>query len=69
MLAQDTDRETLKEYDELLQERKKGNVFIGLREGDFWTFKCTYKYRLKEVDRYRYDHLLANVIALKRTPR
>ena len=54
MLSQGSSREELKEYDELLQEKKKGNIFVGLREGDFWSFKCTYKYRLKEVDRYRY---------------
>jgi len=51
-LKDDASREHLKEFDQLLNQRRKGNVFIGLREGPFWTFKCTYKYKLGEVDRY-----------------
>jgi hypothetical protein len=54
MLKDDTSRERLKEFDQLLNQRKKGTAFIGLREGPFWTFKCTYKYILGEVDRYKY---------------
>jgi hypothetical protein len=46
-------REELKEFDQLTVEKRKGNIFIGLREGDFWKFKCTYKYKLGEVDKYR----------------
>lgn len=46
-------REQLKEYDQLFVEKKKGNVLFGLREGEFWKFKCSYKYELGEVDRYR----------------
>lgn len=46
-------REGLKEYDQLLMERRRNNVFQGFREGEFWRFKCTYKYSLGEVDRYR----------------
>ena len=53
-LKDDLEREKLKEYDELYVERRKGRVFVGLHEGDFWSFKCTYKYKLKEVDRYTY---------------
>jgi len=26
--------------------------FFGLREGDFWKFKCSYKYELGHVDKY-----------------
>lgn len=52
-LRSDPEREKLKEFDELFVERRKGNVFVGLREGEFWQFKCTYKYLLKEVDRYK----------------
>lgn len=52
-LKDEVKMEALKENDELYVERRKGNVFIGLREGDFWKFKCTYKYKLKEVDRYK----------------
>ncbi|KAL5529679.1 hypothetical protein ACEPAG_5664 [Sanghuangporus baumii] len=51
-LKDDFEREKLKEYDELFVERRNGRVFVGLHEGDFWQFKCTYKYKLKEVDRY-----------------
>jgi len=47
-------REELKEFDQLTIERRKGTVFVGLREGDFWKFKCSYKYKLGEVDKYRY---------------
>jgi hypothetical protein len=47
-------REELKEYDQLLTEWRKGTVFPGLREAEFWRFKCTYKFKLGEVDRYRY---------------
>ena len=46
-------REELKEFDQLTTEKKKGSIFIGLREGDFWKFKCSYKYKLGEVDKYR----------------
>lgn len=46
-------REELKEFDQLTTEKRKGNVFIGLREGDFWKFKCSYKYELGKVDEYR----------------
>jgi hypothetical protein len=52
------DRENIKEYDQLIQERRRGNVFIGLREGKFWDFKCSYKYINGEVDRYRYGDIL-----------
>jgi len=46
-------REELKEFDQLTIEKRKGNVFVGLHEGDFWKFKCSYKYKLGEVDKYR----------------
>ncbi|KDR81754.1 hypothetical protein GALMADRAFT_60237 [Galerina marginata CBS 339.88] len=45
-------REELKEFDQLTLEKRKGTVFVGLREGDFWKFKCSYKYLLGEVDKY-----------------
>lgn len=54
MLKDESSRERLKEFDQLLNQRRKGTAFIGLREGPFWTFKCTYKYKLGEVDRYKY---------------
>ncbi|EIW85093.1 inositol polyphosphate phosphatase [Coniophora puteana RWD-64-598 SS2] len=52
MLDDEPDRERLKEYDQLLNARRAGRVFVGLREGAFWTFKCTYKYKLGEVEKY-----------------
>ncbi|KAI0636729.1 Endonuclease/exonuclease/phosphatase [Trametes polyzona] len=52
-LSSDEGRVALKEYDQLLIERDvKGTVFQGLREGEFWRFKCSYKYRLGKVDEY-----------------
>lgn len=52
-LKDEVQREALKEFDELYVERSKGNVLVGFREGEFWKFKCTYKYKLREVDRYK----------------
>ncbi|KAF9566329.1 inositol polyphosphate phosphatase [Agrocybe pediades] len=45
-------REELKEFDQLTIEMRKGNVFVSLHEGEFWKFKCSYKYKLGEVDKY-----------------
>lgn len=45
-------REEVKEYDQLLVQRRRGSVFVGLHEGEFWRFKCSYKYQLGEVDKY-----------------
>ncbi|KAH7912215.1 Endonuclease/exonuclease/phosphatase [Hygrophoropsis aurantiaca] len=52
LLNSEATREELKEFDQLLLERRNNRVFIGFREGDFWTFKCTYKYQLGQVDHY-----------------
>lgn len=54
MLVDERSREALKEYDQLINARRNGRVFIGLREGPFWSFKCTYKYKLGEVDKHQY---------------
>ncbi|KAI0333492.1 DNase I-like protein [Cubamyces sp. BRFM 1775] len=52
-LATEDGRAALKEHDQLLVERDvKGTVFHGMREGEFWRFKCSYKYRLGKVDEY-----------------
>ncbi|KAK0483718.1 Endonuclease/exonuclease/phosphatase [Armillaria novae-zelandiae] len=51
LTSQDT-RDTLKEFDQLLTERRKGTIFVGLREGDFCKFKCSYKYDIGQVDKY-----------------
>lgn len=40
-LDSESEREELKEYDQLRVEQKKGTVFTGLREGDFWKFKVS----------------------------
>ncbi|KAI0306606.1 skeletal muscle/kidney enriched inositol 5-phosphatase [Multifurca ochricompacta] len=45
-------RKEIREFDQLLQERRKCTVFQGFREGDFWTFKCSYKFKVGEVDKY-----------------
>ena len=53
VLEQESVREDLKHHDQLLVERDvKRRVFLGFREGEFWKFKCTYKYKLGEVDKY-----------------
>jgi len=46
-------REELKEYDQLLQEHRKCTIFHMFREGEFWSFKCSYKFKIGEVDKYR----------------
>lgn len=51
-LDDESKREELKEYDQLRMIQKKGTAFVGLREGEFWKFKCTYKYEIGEVDKY-----------------
>lgn len=56
-LSHDDGRVSLKEYDQLVNERDvKGTIFHGFREGEFWRFKCSYKYRLGEVDHYECVH-------------
>ncbi|KAJ7940451.1 inositol polyphosphate phosphatase [Mycena leptocephala] len=53
-LSSQSARDALKEYDQLLRERRDpaSRAFVGLREGEFWQFKCSYKYQLGEVDKY-----------------
>ncbi|KIM79740.1 hypothetical protein PILCRDRAFT_98152 [Piloderma croceum F 1598] len=51
-LNKESTREELKEYDQLLRERRKGSAFIGLKDGEFWKFQCSYKYQLGAVDKY-----------------
>jgi hypothetical protein len=54
VLAEESFRAQVKEFDELYQMQRKGNALVALREGDFWKFKCSYKYQVGEVDEYRY---------------
>ncbi|KAJ6525630.1 skeletal muscle/kidney enriched inositol 5-phosphatase [Mycena capillaripes] len=53
-LSNQSARDALKEYDQLLLERRNpaSRAFVGLREGEFWLFKCSYKYKIGEVDKY-----------------
>ncbi|THU82266.1 DNase I-like protein [Dendrothele bispora CBS 962.96] len=51
-LKDENTRATLKDFDQLSVERKKNTIFVGLREGEFWKFKCSYKYELGAVDKY-----------------
>lgn len=76
-LESEATREELKEYDQLLIEQRKGNVLVGLREGEFWKFKCTYKYQPGQVDQYRsldaylpilFIHLFESLFSTKRSP-
>lgn len=52
-ISSESSREELKEFDQMTIEKNKGNVFVGLHEGEFWKFKCSYKYKVGEVDQYR----------------
>ena len=52
-LVAEADREELKNFDELHIERDtRKSCFVGFREGEFWKFKCSYKYKLGEVETY-----------------
>ena len=52
-LSTEEGRSSLKEFDQLVTERDlKGTIFHSFREGEFWRFKCSYKYKLGEVDLY-----------------
>lgn len=48
-------REELKQFDQLTVAKNEGEIFVGFHEGDFWKFKCSYKYKLGKVDEYRYS--------------
>ncbi|RPD66378.1 skeletal muscle/kidney enriched inositol 5-phosphatase [Lentinus tigrinus ALCF2SS1-7] len=52
-LSTEEGRSALKDYDQLVIERDvKGTIFQCFHEGEFWRFKCSYKYKLGEVDKY-----------------
>lgn len=54
-LSTDVERKKLAEFDQLVFERDiKRSSFYALREGEFWRFKCSYKYRIGAVDHYEY---------------
>lgn len=52
-IASESVRKDLVEYDQLTREMKKGTIFVGLHEGEFWRFKCSFKYKIGQVDEYR----------------
>ncbi|TCD62169.1 hypothetical protein EIP91_007252 [Steccherinum ochraceum] len=53
LLSDEDSRKELIKQDQLHVERDlKNTCFVGFREGEFWRFKCTYKYKLGEVDKY-----------------
>ncbi|KIY43471.1 DNase I-like protein [Fistulina hepatica ATCC 64428] len=58
-MSEDVQREELKEYDQLSLEKRKGTIFRGFSEGEFWRFKGTYKYELGKVDTYSSKRLPA----------
>ncbi|KAF8637332.1 hypothetical protein AX17_002833 [Amanita inopinata Kibby_2008] len=58
-LSSEDTRKELRHFDQLSIERHKGTVFVGLREAEFWRFKCSYKYKLGEVDKYEYKRVPA----------
>lgn len=75
-LASEADREVLKDCDELRIERdERRSCFVGFREGEFWKFKCSYKYKLGEVETYECVpspcsvlHVLIAMYSRKRAP-
>ncbi|KIL69877.1 hypothetical protein M378DRAFT_157119 [Amanita muscaria Koide BX008] len=58
LTSEDT-RVQVREYDQLTIEKRKSTIFVGLHEGEFWKFKCSYKYLLGEVDKYDYRRVPA----------
>jgi len=53
-LDRDGGKQLLAQFDELVLARKdpRSTLVHGLREGDFFQFKCSYKFMLGEVDKY-----------------
>jgi len=57
-LSSEEKREEIRHFDQLTVEKMKGTIFTGFHEGEFWKFKCSYKYKLGEVDRFEYVSML-----------
>lgn len=52
-LSDESTRRELAEYDELSVERDVNqSAFACLREGEFWRFMCSYKYKLGEIHEF-----------------
>lgn len=56
--------EQAKDWDELRREANLGNIFHGLREGNFWEFLPSYKYVIGEQSIFRYVRLILRSITL-----
>jgi hypothetical protein len=52
-IRSESGREGLKLHDQLKMTQDQGLVLQSLREGEFWRFQCTYKYKHGEVDQYQ----------------
>ena len=49
----------LSSYDQLVKARESGRAFRGLQEAPFWAFKCSYKFKIGEVDKYDTKRMVA----------
>ncbi|KZT09661.1 skeletal muscle/kidney enriched inositol 5-phosphatase [Laetiporus sulphureus 93-53] len=59
-LSDESTRRELAEYDELSVERDVNqSAFACLREGEFWRFMCSYKYKLGEIHEFDLKRLPA----------
>ena len=73
-LSSEEKREEIRHFDQLTIEKKKGTIFTGFHEGEFWKFKCSYKYKLGEVDRFEYVYVttlelhLTAILVISATP-
>ncbi|KAH8826998.1 Endonuclease/exonuclease/phosphatase [Flagelloscypha sp. PMI_526] len=52
LLESEDARKQMRDHDQLSLELKKGTVLQCLKEGDFWKFKCSYKFKIGHVERY-----------------
>lgn len=58
-------RAALAAHDQLKREHTAGNVFRGLREGEFWDFEPTYKRIIGDVAGYELRSLHTQAIAVR----
>ncbi|CCA73305.1 related to inositol polyphosphate phosphatase-Laccaria bicolor [Serendipita indica DSM 11827] len=52
MVRTEEGRDELRQFDQLSLVRNQAKALVGLREGDFWKFQCTYKYKHGQIDQY-----------------
>ena len=67
MVRTEEGRDELRQFDQLSVVRSQGKALVGLREGEFWKFQCTYKYKHGQVDQYQYA-LVHPVVERRLTP-